>query len=89
MQVVTTVDAATFGYTFGITEGIQHSLDDAFTRPDPSAFPHGYLNEQDSPTSEREQIDWRPTAGGGHRHQPMNNEPELSWSPSLQFCCAI
>ena len=47
LQVVTTVDAATFGYTFGITEGIQHSLDDAFTRPDPSSSSRGYLNEQD------------------------------------------
>lgn len=57
------MDAATFGYTFGIQEGIQHSLDDAFTRPDPSASSHGYLNEQDSPTADREQIQWRPSAG--------------------------
>ncbi len=63
LQVVTTVDAATFGYTFGITEGIQHSLDDAFTRPEPSSSSRGYLNEQDSPSAEREQIQWRPSGG--------------------------
>ncbi|KAK9829453.1 hypothetical protein WJX72_005963 [[Myrmecia] bisecta] len=83
-EVVTAVDAATFGYR---AEGIQAGLDDAFIPPPPSASSHGYVTEQDSPHSpDREHIEWRPSpsparssandlSGAGQPNSPVPAQP--------------